>query len=104
MRNISKMIKILKEAEKQDDGIVQYDLYIDNSPEQNRRQHSVNLLIDAGLMKRVGDGVAEITNDGYDFLNGYQNHIEYSNLIVKYMNGGSTFLKAIEAAKNILNL
>jgi len=60
--------ELLFEMEAQDDLVMVAPLFMGASEEETKRHHHAQLLCDAGLFQKEGNGTYRMTNQGYDYL------------------------------------
>ena len=68
MRDPEMLVTLLKEMANDVRGKLQCPQYLGMSGEDQARYHHVELLVDAGHAAWLNQGIARITNDGYDFI------------------------------------
>ncbi len=95
------MLDLLGEMEGSLDGRLTATMVLGASEERRRRHHHVEILADAGCAEWVGDGVARITNTGYDFVNAIDQDETNSDKLDRWLARG---MRLADAVSRIVDL
>ena len=107
MRDPELMLSLLKEMSDEAMGQLIVPMMMGMTEEDERQRHHVELLIDAGHARWVGDEqqAARITNAGYDFLNAASNPKSGEGAkrrFIELFDGGVAYGRAAQAAIDLV--
>ena len=94
MRDTDLMLALLREMADQPDGRVAATVAMGASEDCRRRHHHVEILVDARYAEWAGEGMARITNAGYDFLNAVSQDDEQKSRFRQLLAQGMSLLEA----------
>ena len=94
MRDPNLMLELLREMADNVDGRLLVLLSLAASTEERRRHHHVEILVDAGYAEWTGEGMARVSNAGYDFLNAVSRGDEQKSRFKDLLAQGMSLLEA----------
>ena len=105
MRDPELMLSLLKEMADDSYGRIMMPAHIGMSPEEQKRRHHVELLIDANHAEWASEqeSIARITNTGYDFLNAIEQGETAKQRFVRLFNSGMRYVSAANEVMDLLS-